>query len=130
MAEMTKERYVAALHRFRSRIENGLELVMWDDDTPGCKDTENSWGLCSRTVEAWPDQEDLAGTERVLDDRVYYPKSLPHGCLCPFDRNDGDILKDSPWGCFYRCMYFSPKTNPPDRQEALRLYNIRIEQHG
>lgn len=128
---LTKHRYLAALKRFRTRIANGLELVVWDDTTVGSKDTENSWGLCSRTPESWPDKEDWIWPKReLIDGRVYGIKDPPYGCLCPFDRNDGaGGFKNESWGCFHRCMFFTPQGPKPDREEALRLYDIRIKDH-
>jgi len=130
--ELTHERYMAALQRFRDRIAAGLELVYWDDEEIGSKDTENSWGLCSRMPEAWPDAEDRIWPDReLIGGRVYGIKNPPHGCQCPFDRNDGGGgFKDVSTGCFYRCMFFTPKAKKPDQEEALRLYDIRIQDHA
>lgn len=141
---LSHERYVAALKRQRNRIAAGLPLVYWDDTTVGSKDTEHSWGLCSSDLGAWPDREDWIWPEREPDmrahstltnneppygqARVYGVKSAPEGCQCPFDRNDNETMKDLSWGCFYRCMFFSPRGPKPDRDEAIRLYDIRIKE--
>lgn len=139
--ELDRERYLAALRRQRERVAAGLPLVQWDDTTPGSKDTEHSWGLCSRDLHAWPDREDWTWPDREPEPtssatrsvdppygtaRVYGIKTAPDGCQCPFDRDDNPAMKGMSWGCFYRCRFFSPRGPVPDRDEAVRLYDLRI----
>jgi len=52
---LSQGRYIKAMERQKARIEKGIKLTFYDDNTSGYKSTECSWGLCSDDKEAWPD---------------------------------------------------------------------------
>lgn len=109
---LTDASYLAALKRLRDLIATGLKLESDDDDTPGCKHTECSWGLCNHSREAWPDREDL-----LFGRSPKYRQG--HQC-CPLSRNQTEST-----GCFYSCRIF--KGHKISRSDAVKLYNEVIK---
>lgn len=131
---MPQDRYIAALERQRARIADGLELVCFDDDTPGQKSTHCSWGLCSQDKEAWPEPDDHLFPDDYKRDGRVAPRYMTQGQQCPFDtdRDPRGYVRTpgEPHGCFYRCRFFQSRTlGPrPTRERALQLYDEKI--HG
>ena len=123
---LNSSRYLAALNRQKTRIEGGLELVAWDDDTPGNKDIHCSWGLCSRDRAAWPDAQDHLFPDDFAQHGRVAPlyRNAPH--RCPMDRRTGPDVGGS--GCFYDCRIFraNNKRPAPTREEAIKLYDEAI----
>lgn len=97
LSELPVDRQVVALERLKN-IVSTTELSGFDDTTPGCKDTQCSWGMCQRNKELWPDAQDQIWPHD--SDRVA-PLS---GAPCPLDREQSG--ED---GCFYRCKFFKRK---------------------
>lgn len=114
-------RYLAALKRMRDLIAAGKALLAIDDETPGNKSTECSWGLCSREQVAWPDAEDHLWPDQFLKGRIA-PKYRNDPHSCPFSKGNKTT------GCFYDCRIFQARrpANLPTRAEALRLYDEAI----
>lgn len=129
---MPHARYVALLERQRARIEAGLALDYYDDTTPGAKETDCSWGLCSNDKEAWPDPEDHLWPDQFIEEGRVAPRYMTQGQLCPFDtdKTPRGHVRDlgDPSGCFYRCRFFQAKTlgPAPSRKRALELYDERL----
>jgi hypothetical protein len=100
----------------RNLIAAGKALAFEDDDTPGNKHTECSWGLCSKAREAWPDAEDHLFPNRSS------PKYRRDPHSCPFSKGKRTT------GCFYDCRIFQARrpANLPTRAEALTLYDEAI----
>lgn len=125
MIELTQEQYKAQLLLFKKAIEDGLELKYFDDTTIGDKDTQATWGLCSRVKEMWPDKETHLWPDDIRDSEyIYGIKYLKGNQFCPFDKRD----KHNGQGCFYSCKIFqATKKDPiPTREEAIKLYDRRI----
>jgi hypothetical protein len=128
---LTDTQYLLALERLRAYIaESSDELVAWDSEYVGDKDTECSWGLCTCRPEQWPADTRLwPDRELTYDGRVYGVKYRAPGQNCPFDRQGFDnVTRDTPHGCFYRCRVFSPEDGEarPSRDEAIQLYDTMI----
>lgn len=128
MIELTWPRYLAALLRIRGLIAEGLPSEADDCNVMGAKHTECSWGLCNHTKEAWPDAEDHLWPDEFLDRGRVAPLYRATRQLCPFDRRDPESHPDHLLnGCFYKCMIFRNKQDPPmTREKALELYDTRI----
>ena len=121
------ERYQLALRRFRERIEQGLPLTAYDDDTPGNKSMGCSWGLCSEDPAAWPDAQDHTfPIDFIKRGRV---SVLSASQPCPLDRRSEAQFKAEVTGCFYTCRVFRSKKGdePMSKELALRLYDQRIK---
>lgn len=130
---LSNERYLAFLKRVKAQIENGLKLEYIDSTDIGNKYTHCSWGQCSCSRVQWPDKEDYLfkrdyeETEYQKEIGIESPKSNisikyhKENQLCPFDKRESG----SPDGCFYHCRIF--QNNLSSREEALQLYDIRIE---
>lgn len=121
--DMSSDRYLKALKRFRALIADGEPLVAWDIDDPGAKETHCSWGLCSRNAKSWPDPEDHLWPDQFEQHGRVAPKyrNAPH--KCPFDPRDNV----GGMGCFFKCRIFRLGSNPRmDRETALRLYDEQI----
>ena len=115
---MGEGRWQDSLRRMRERISKGLELSYYDDTTIGCKSTEASWGMCTRSLDQWPDENDHIYPEDFKERGRSAPRRSPGAC--PMRKNG----EDSRWGCFYQCRIFQgPK---PDRETALKLYDDTI----
>jgi hypothetical protein len=139
---LTAQQHLDSLRRLRRFIAadpargrfTGGELIAWDSDAIGDKDTECSWGQCTRRPEQWPDDTRL-WPERALqrDGRVYGVKYHQAGQFCPFDRRapEGSPMHGRPMGCFYRCRIFQrTKDEPrPTREEALEMFDKAIEEY-
>ena len=110
---LSDERYIEALKRQQQRIKSGEALKTVDDNTMGHKETSATWGLCT---DEWP-EEDLTPKSRGA-------KYLQDGQICPFD---GRVNKES-HGCYYNCMIFQGGKDRPDRDKAIQLYQIRIDE--
>lgn len=111
-------RYVAALKRQRARIAAGLPLSGFDSTDMGAKDTQCSWGLCTKDLEAWPGEEDHLFPKQLPDRSS--PKYRTEEQTCPLQTGG------EPLGCFYRCRYFQEGLREGDRAAALELYDQRI----
>lgn len=108
---LTDEQYVEWLKLARSRIDGGLPLVFWDDETEGAKETYCSWGMCNSDLNAWPWQDTwkhprcTKPTGPVGKKQVDHIRRLPHQ-WCPFDRGAENNEGQADMGCFYRCSIF------------------------
>lgn len=124
-------RWQDALRRARDRIEDGLELEFWDDETVGSKSTECSWGMCTTAEEQWPDADDQTWPESYRKHGRVAPRQFPLRAGCPLDRATG-TKDESHLGCFYRCRVFQDGLR--DRTGALNLYDDAIDlrevEHG
>lgn len=116
------KRYLAVLKRIRNQIKNGSKLELESSTYLGNKYIHSSWGLCSGSTEQWPDKEDRL-----------FPRSSPlailhqeKGQVCPFDKRL-DNHPYAPDGCFNHCRIFQHLDNLPTREEALELYESRIQ---
>jgi hypothetical protein len=117
---LTDAQYDAALLRFQQAIKDGIVLSYFDDTTPGCKDTQCTWGLCDDSALMWPKDTQLWPNGRTAR------KYLEAHQLCPFDKR---AIKDATVnGCFYTCRVFqATKREPvPTREQAIELYDKRI----
>lgn len=120
---LTHHQYFEALVLFRDSIANGAELRFFDDTTLGSKDTQATWGLCSRLKKMWPDEGTHLWPQDTRDegkDTIYGIKYRKDNQMCPMDkrtRHDGK-------GCFYSCRIFQGPI--PDQQEALQLFDLKI----
>lgn len=123
-------RYLAALRRFRDLVASGVPLRGFDDTTPGDKDTQVNWGLCSSDPALWPDAEDHIWPYSFTSEGRSAPIHRREDHPCPFDRDrDQDVAPDAfRNGCFYRCEFFhASKKNPrPDREAVLARYDQLI----
>lgn len=121
-------RWQDALRRMRERIAGGLELVHWDDDTLGNKDTHCAWGMCSNDVEQWPDTDDHVFPDDFKGYRRVCPREACGGC--PLDERTGTRSEDLLYGCFYHCQVFQKLQGAviTDEQRAtvLQLYDKHI----
>lgn len=120
-------RYLAALERFRAAVAAGKRLWGFDDDTPGNKDMQVSWGLCHTDAAMWPDAEDHVWPFDFKTKGRSEPLSLSGLQPCPFDKgrdNPGADLN----GCFYRCEFFKRKRGVPrpTREEIVARYDVLI----
>jgi len=121
-------RYLAALRRFRDAIANGLKLEGYDDNTPGNKSTEVTWGLCSHDPALWPDAQDHIWPYSFTSEGRSAPNYRSKGQMCPFDSQRDDAEAD-PSGCFYRCAFFQTRklrAPRPDQAEILARYDALI----
>lgn len=112
--DLTDDQYQAQLLRLRQQIADGLPLVSVDDNTPGNKHSEVSWGLCTTD---WPRDALFREDRPILGSAHRGPDHK-----CPFDQ--GPPGTDHGWGCFWRCHVFQGRLNDPT--EALKLYDITI----
>lgn len=120
-SHLTDERYFEALIRFRDQIQQGLKLEGWDSDIPGDKDTQCSWGLCSKDPMMWPDAEDHMWPDQFEKHGRSAPNYRTEDQFCPLSQNKTTT------GCFYDCRFFQGKTRLT-RDEALAKYNTRIKE--
>lgn len=120
---LSDEQYLAALCRIRSQISLGLKLVFWDDETPGCKETHCSWGLCSKNKQQWPDAEDHIWPDQFRSQGRVAPLYTRNDQTCPFDMRTRPNKSGD--GCFWHCRIFQQKQEPT-REEALALYDAEI----
>lgn len=121
---LTNAQYLEALKRFREAIAKGLKLHFFDCEEIGNKDTQATWGLCSRKKNMWPDKETHMWPDDPRDqnsDEIYGIKYLGKDQLCPMDKRE----KVDGMGCFYSCKIFQGPR--PSREEALKLYDLKIE---
>lgn len=125
---LPQERYVEALMRQRLRILHGLvELAGEDDETPGCKSTSCTWGLCSDETAAWPDAQDHLWPDQFEKHGRVAPLYREHNQLCPLDRRPAGHT--DPNGCFYTCMFFKPRKGESlARGEVVKLYDKRLHE--
>lgn len=127
---LPSKRYEVVLLRQKAKIENGLKLEYYDDDSIGNKSTEVSWGLCSEA--AWPDAEDHLWPDKFLANGRVAPLYRTPEQMCPLDaRLEKDQVGST--GCFYTCRIFKARRGAvgklpmPDNKEAIRLYDVAIE---
>ena len=118
------ERYLAALKRIRDLIVGGLQFIKDDDNTPGNKHTECSWGLCSENKQAWPDSEDHLWPDQFLNQGRVAPKYLKIYQRCPLNMRVTSEMTMN--GCFYTCSVFKNKGVKFDRNEVISRYNEQI----
>jgi hypothetical protein len=106
---LSNAEWLAELKRVRALIAGGLKLDFDDNDTPGNKSTECSWGL----------PNPLPGIIRYRT----------HGQFCPLDKRP--MTEGHADGCFYHCRLFQARPNKgipvPTREEALAFYDAAIE---
>lgn len=122
--QLPKHRYVAALRRQLKRIEAGVPLQYYDDNTVGSKSMSVSWGLCCEDKAAWPDKEDHLWPDQFEKHGRVAPRYLKAGHTCPFDaRGVGNKELN---GCFYTCMIFQKKYKTPNREIAIALFKETI----
>ena len=123
LKKLTQERYIEALLRQRRRILSGeVSLSGHDDETPGCKSTECSWGLCSKEKAAWPDAQDHNWPDQFEQKGRMAPlKRRPHQ-LCPLDKRGFN----GPSGCFWGCMFFQGDARNLTQEKVIQLYDKRI----
>lgn len=117
---LSDDGYLRALLRMGARIAAGLPLTGFDCTAVGAKDTQCSWGLCSDSLEQWPDDEDHLFPERLPHRSS--PKYRQAHQRCPMQADDGE-----PLGCFYRCRFFQSQHPTPTKDEALALYEAAID---
>ena len=123
MYTLTDKQYKETLIRFRDSVTR-IPLTLIDSDITGDKDTQASWGLCSRLKAQWPDPETHKWPGDSRDDGkpdIYGIKDLQNHQRCPMDRRPKDFLS----GCYYKCAIFQGGLS--DRAEALKLYDERIK---
>jgi hypothetical protein len=123
---MTDERYLAALQRRRQQIAEGRELEAWDDDSPGAKTTECTWGLCSESLpDDWEKPIDMMWPR---DKYRSTPKYREKHQMCPLDRRTQEEVTMN--GCFYTCRIFKRERGqqPTTQAFVLSLYDKRIEE--
>jgi hypothetical protein len=122
---LTDERYLAALKRFKQRIVDGRELEAWDDDSPGAKTTECTWGLCSEAPGDWERPVDMMWPR---DKQRHTPKYTEKHHLCPLDRRTQEEATLT--GCFYTCRIFKRERGqqPTTQAFVISLYDKRIEE--
>lgn len=121
---LTDVQYAESLQRFRDAIANGAILKFFDCTDIGNKDTQCSWGLCSRKKAMWPDKATHKWPDDPRDegkDDIYGIKYLENHQLCPMDKREQYDGR----GCFYSCRVFQGPR--PSREEALRLYDLAID---
>lgn len=107
-----------ALIRFRDAIAGGMVLEYFDETAIGFKDTQATWGQCSRVLEMWPDKETHLFEPNNGYARVKYHRDRQ---MCPMDKRK----HHNGQGCFYSCRIFQGPV--PSKEEALKLYDISIE---
>lgn len=121
---LTNKQHLETLERFRDAIAKGLKLHFFNDETIGDKDSQATWGLCSRKKIMWPDPETHMWPNDPRDqnsDEIYGIKYLGGDQRCPMDKREGE----SAWGCFYHCRIFQGPR--PTREQAVQLYDLSIE---
>jgi hypothetical protein len=127
--EMTDEAYLKALLRLRERIEK-CNLVYFDDDTIGSKDTQCTWGLCCASKEQWPDPEDHLWPDQFIKEGRVAPKYRKPYQVCPMDTRPVPN-REAPRrnGCFYTCLFFQKGANPTCKDALELVDNIitRVE---
>lgn len=123
LKKLTQERYIEALQRQRRRILSGeVSLSGYDDETPGCKSTECSWGLCSKEKAAWPDAQDHIWPDQFEQKGRMAPlKRRPHQ-PCPLDKRGFNGQN----GCFWTCMFFQGDARNLPQEKVIQLYDKRI----
>jgi hypothetical protein len=120
---LTQERYIEALQRQRRRILSGeVSLSGHDDETPGCKSTECSWGLCSGEKAAWPDAQDHIWPDQFEQSGRVAPLYRRPGQPCPLDQRESN----GPSGCFWGCMFFQGDSRKLTQEKVIQLYDKRI----
>lgn len=112
---LTDEQYIQWLELQAARIDGGLPLIFWDDETEGAKELYCSWGMCNDDAAAWPRADTWQHPRHTRPTRPAGKKTVEHvrgtpAHWCPFDRAgfpDTTIQEgraDS--GCFQRCAIF------------------------
>lgn len=121
LVNLPKARHIIALKRIKGLIETGTPLTAYDDNTPGNKSMGCSWGLCSESVEAWPDAQDHIWPHDFENKLRVAP--LHSKRPCPLN-----AYVDPHRGCFYTCRVFNPARGAqvPTKDEALALYDTAI----
>lgn len=118
------DQYKRSLVNLRKVVET-KPLIFVDDETPGNKTTECSWGLCSKSKDIWDDKE-MHFSYIKLDSGDSGPKYRGKCHACPHDRDIGNP-KHNPMGCFYRCRVFKPDHEPrPTKEKTLQVIDILI----
>lgn len=121
---LTDGQHFQALIRFRDAIAAGMELKFFDSNQTGYKDTQATWGQCSKAKEMWPDKETHMWPDDPRDvgsDYIYGIKYHRDHQMCPMDKRKSHDGR----GCFYSCRIFQGPV--PSREEALKLYDLSIE---
>lgn len=137
--DLPADRVLAALLRFRNKIAAGAVLDAYDITDTGSKETSCSWGLCSKSLEDWPEPADHIFPLEMIENGRSSPK-YQGGYQCPFDqpwpeghKNAGSNAKGN--GCFHRCLIFQrrlikPGGGPMTQEQALDLYDVKIKLAG
>ena len=120
---LSHERYVAALQRLRAIVAGGAPLKFFDCTDLGAKDTQCSWGMCSRQPALWPDAQDHLWPDQFERHGRIAPKYRAAGQLCPMDRATTGPAE----GCFYRCRVFKPAGGRPTRAQTLEFIDMRLD---
>ena len=125
MTKLPQHRYVEALKRQKARIvADAVPLTGVDDDSPGSKSTECSWGLCSDDKEAWPDAQDHLWPDEFERYGRVAPLYRKPQQLCPMDtREKGN--KDSN-GCYWTCRFFNGEQLT--KEVVVALYDKRLQE--
>lgn len=116
--ELPKDRLILALKRLRKRVET-VDLSGYDDTTPGSKNNECTWGLCSDSEELWPDAQDHTFPHDFIDDGRM--TQLGYQGYCPMQREKGNGS-----GCFWYCQFFQRKFTNPTREKYLKMIADKI----
>lgn len=125
---MTDKQYREALQRQYERIVADEKLVCWDDTTIGCKETHNSWGLCSIRVAHWPDPESHLWPDQFIEHGRVAPRYRQYpdgGQFCPFDRRAW-TNEEGKSGCFWFCMFFTPEGHTLPNQEQAKALTLTL----
>lgn len=109
---LTDVQYIQALKNLRHLVETGVKLEYFDDDTPGCKDTQCTWGLCTDSKRVWPDPDMHLWPDEFLKRGRSAPKYRDEKTqVCPFE--NPEVRNGDQSGCFYFCRVFSPRKAGP-----------------
>jgi hypothetical protein len=121
---LSDERYLAALIRIRGLVEGGVAMELYDEFA----DEACTWGLCSRKVEAWPDDFDHLWPDQFRDQGRVAPLYKEDHQRCPLDKRMTGEEAESMNGCFYTCrVYGSKGVLKKSREQVLELYDQAIE---
>jgi len=119
--KMTQKQYVNWLEAMRDRIEAGLELSYYDDNTIGNKSLFCSWGMCNNKAEVWPEElhqipgHTIPGYQGGIR-HIDRDRKTQH---CPFDAR---VAKTG--GCFWRCVIFQHKVIT--KEQGLAYYDLLL----
>lgn len=118
---LTDKQYFQIMNNLEFEIKRGLKLSGFDDNTPGDKSIQCTWGLCGDNPRV-QSEANMHLFPKELPGRLS-PKYRKEHHRCPFEDPTG---KDQQSGCFYRCRFFLGKQNPSKqvwlqwKKEALR----------